>query len=793
MRLVLAILMTASTALATDFTFFGEGVAVSTNYTLQDGRQGAITLPSTLPANELYLAWPKNQYGYGEPIAINKAEAWWVGFDTVSTGETFYVYGRNLALGDGTNSHLYCVEENDWLTSTTNTNPYKAEFVVPTNWANGTKTIYAHNGHGKKYGWSESLSLTVESPYAWVTNRVNVTDDPYNADNTGASDCQAEIEAAMNATPSGGICYFPAGTYAIKGVLYLDRNKQYVGDGTNTIITATDTGRTSDFLIYTDDNTKLRDFTILLSDAVINNAPLQFGGEVGLIMENVVIDDRNSTRNFSHGLRLSNGERFLISNCTFYLQGGIAVNPTDQSRFVNNTFYGLWDNNQMITIRRSTGVDMTGWTATNYDVSDAVEGYGWAKGRWIVDDGENNCVYIGENETINMLARRPTPFFTNGVITSYSALGAEVDVPDLDPAKPCTFTFDNIPNEFHGRGDGSVEWSGVKVWVPVGPDGIGPDGEDALPCYVKTMDAINNTCTVYIKKDSYSEAAKMSPTYTVSAVMADIVDQNSGEQYLYEGPQTYYTGIPIATSSNSITFAADSYAWDNRAKAMVAYVVNGTGLGQHLLVDSVISNGTGIVMTLTDSWRVTPDTSSSISYGTVNNNQVFYSNKFDGRPEALPPENYSASAGVQIYGSGYQVDIVGNTFIELSRGVSLQQIITTKGEPEFRTINQSAFCFVKDNVFSNCYDSIFYKNSGSSTNENIAVDSTALCNMFVDNISSNAVGSFYSSTSGDITLLEKFSIFVNNSIVGSVGFYEEGGFTNQIWIGNTTNGVSWKP
>ena len=104
MRLVLAILMTASTALASDFTFFGEGVVVSTNYTLQDGQHSAITLPSTLPQNEIYLAWPKNEYGYGHPVVINKAEAWWITPSLLSAGESFSVYGRNLSLGGSTDA-----------------------------------------------------------------------------------------------------------------------------------------------------------------------------------------------------------------------------------------------------------------------------------------------------------------------------------------------------------------------------------------------------------------------------------------------------------------------------------------------------------------------------------------------------------------------------------------------------------------------------------------------------------------------------------------------------------------
>ena len=42
----------------------------------------------------------------------------------------------------------------EWLTSTS-ANSYKADFTMPAGKANGTYTVWAHNGLGQHYGWSE--------------------------------------------------------------------------------------------------------------------------------------------------------------------------------------------------------------------------------------------------------------------------------------------------------------------------------------------------------------------------------------------------------------------------------------------------------------------------------------------------------------------------------------------------------------------------------------------------------------------------------------------------------------
>jgi hypothetical protein len=50
---------------------------------------------------------------------------------------------------------------------------------------------------------------------------IDITGSPYNADNTGATDCSAKITAAITAAGSSGVVYFPAGTYRIQSTIKL--------------------------------------------------------------------------------------------------------------------------------------------------------------------------------------------------------------------------------------------------------------------------------------------------------------------------------------------------------------------------------------------------------------------------------------------------------------------------------------------------------------------------------------------------------------------------------------------
>jgi hypothetical protein len=74
-------------------------------------------------------------------------------------------------------------------------------------------------------------------------NDINVTQSPYNADNTGVTDATAAIQAAINAETPDHAVFFPAGNYLIKGGLSITANNIILrGVNTNTTLIGVGSG-----------------------------------------------------------------------------------------------------------------------------------------------------------------------------------------------------------------------------------------------------------------------------------------------------------------------------------------------------------------------------------------------------------------------------------------------------------------------------------------------------------------------------------------------------------------------
>ncbi len=214
-----------------------------------DGLKAAITLPPGLPAWSTYFLWPKNSLGYGSPVAVNRTEAWWIGSDQATQGDTVSVYGRNLSHNNGaTTSWVYIQPagaSGQWAT-VTSVNPYRVQFTVPNTLSNGTYQVWIHNGHGGSYGWSGPLTLTVTAPYVWDSG----SDSTFNPNSPPPSTSRITAPKAMavptipppfirpagdagiyQATHPGShpTVYFPAGAYLTSQSIGMDNNTRYLG------------------------------------------------------------------------------------------------------------------------------------------------------------------------------------------------------------------------------------------------------------------------------------------------------------------------------------------------------------------------------------------------------------------------------------------------------------------------------------------------------------------------------------------------------------------------------------
>jgi hypothetical protein len=229
-----------------------------------DGLKAAITLPTGLPVWSTYFVWPKNSSGYGIPVGINRTDAWWVGPDQATQGDTVSVYGRNLSHNNGTTTSWVYIKPagaavaGQWVT-VTSVNPYRVQFTVPstlsdgvTPFPNGTYEVWVHNGHGGSYGWSGPLTLTVAAPYAWPSDpgstfnvqnygAIGQGDTNPNEDDTAAINSAllaAEIYAYSDGrtTPHPATVYFPAGTYLLSQGIGMSNSIRFMGAGMNSTI-----------------------------------------------------------------------------------------------------------------------------------------------------------------------------------------------------------------------------------------------------------------------------------------------------------------------------------------------------------------------------------------------------------------------------------------------------------------------------------------------------------------------------------------------------------------------------
>ncbi len=195
------------------------------------------TVPADLPRG-LYLLWVENRHGASAPVALNRAQANWLGPGGASApaGATRRVFGRDLAYAHGTNTaHVFIrpATDGDFQACTvTEVNPYAVAFTVPAGLTTGAYEVFAHGGHGGAWGWSDPLPLRVEP--TWQRGAAELAVAPSGADDWAA------LNSAVNTVTSwsnGGTVRLTAGTYTITRLLSVPRNVRLAGAGrTNTCV-----------------------------------------------------------------------------------------------------------------------------------------------------------------------------------------------------------------------------------------------------------------------------------------------------------------------------------------------------------------------------------------------------------------------------------------------------------------------------------------------------------------------------------------------------------------------------
>lgn len=704
------------------FVVYGGGITDSCDIPLIDGRQCSVTLPATLPPNTMYLMWPHNGNGFGEPVPINQTEAWWVGFNEVSQGDTFYVYGRNLKLGGG-ECHLYIKELDRWLTSS-NANPYRAPFVMPGDVPPGAYTIYAHNGHGKVCGWAKPLSIIVKTPYAWTGNQYNLVTD-FGANGSDQSDDQAAfnaMSAAVSANP-GSTVTIPAGTYYLSGFFDVKHNTRYMGAGMGqTVIKPLPTRGTGDYL-RSGSNYELKGMSFVADETVVCDFAFKFSEAWAhdALLENVEFIDTREEDYGVHGfLTLNKSTRMTLRGCRVITYHSILVGQASYLRLDSCEFNGCHDNNQMITMGGGEYNEVVGCTAKNYDMSDASEGFGWAKGRWIVVPSRFSNIYIGNNHTDRIQPREPTPFVSNLTVSSIGAFGNVQSYWYGTFGEQTIHFSSDIPDELHGRGNDTIPWQGAMAIL------IADGGTYIREYRVRTLDALNNTLTIQV-------ATPLPTDHTWESVqIKDIVDGNAGEQILFEGPQPRQAGYVTGATDSSV-FVSSSEASGGSGSTEL-FITGGRGLGQAREIAS-INGGSGEIV-VSEPWNVVPDQTSTYSMGIGSGNVIIYDNDFSGRPSGIGYD-HKATTALQA-NNAYNVIFANNTMTNVRQGVRLYGYMSEMSTLAGKSAPAPNFFFTcLDNEINGAANGFLVDVFRSGSNPLVPGDSWCLGHVFRGNRLSN--------------------------------------------------------
>ncbi len=643
------------------------------------GRHCSITLANTLYPNTIYLMWLENESGYGEPIRINNAEAWWVGPQRIKAGEEFSIYGRNLT---GVSNKCYALLNGEWLPSTS-ANPYKADFVAPASLADDTYTIYAHNGYGRKYGWSEPLDLEIWAGYDWnddTNTWINVMEAPYNAVGDGSTDNYDALHDAIYAADAGDTVYFPAGEYAIASSMYLHYPKdiRLLGDGpTNSIITTASnyTGISGALGVIDIRPTRceINGIGFISGPHLDRNFFVSVAGKDSLYT-NCIFDDSDSDSspaNVRNVVYIGTQKRLRFENCKVTAYKGAVI--TGSGVTIKDSDFRGWGDSQntyLVAINGSDKVSITGCTGRPDDPSDYTQADGWTQGRFIYMNGgaggmEN--VYIADNETFDMAPRY------NWDVDLYGGRHMLTTKATASTTSPNTVTVPGLDSLYDGTNQLHLIGGEASFQVISGTGTSGRTYE---------ITSVNETTGVIGIDAPWHEtvgAPASGSTLAIKSTKPGQPHQNAGEQILGEGQLTQWRGVVSTATSNTVTLPG-SYPYIEEGTHCVT-VMDGKGMGQTRRVASVSTN----VVTITEPWNVIPDSSSIISGGAFNRRFVIYNNVFEGLEwVSLPVDRdnrtypyeegtsatESASTAVSFYGAHIDCVVARNTITKVGDGIT---------------------------------------------------------------------------------------------------------------------------
>lgn len=193
------------------------------------------------------------------PQLLNAPDVWWVQGDlgaSAHPGGWLRVQGKSLSFGTASTLRLVPSQgKAAELRGNADSDGYSVRFPVPADLKPGNYDAQIHNGFGGSAGWRSAGAVSIKPALAWPAQVFNVLDffgkdaETKMRETLGkyrpVSDCTKGIQAALNEArkKGGGVVYFPAGKYGIKGELTVPPRTVLKGEGMGLVVLWWGSGR----------------------------------------------------------------------------------------------------------------------------------------------------------------------------------------------------------------------------------------------------------------------------------------------------------------------------------------------------------------------------------------------------------------------------------------------------------------------------------------------------------------------------------------------------------------------
>ena len=607
----------------------------------------------------MYIVWVEGADGkISAPVRVNAPKLTWTSATKVASGGELRIYGKFLTTnnldGENAQSNVFLTDGSTYYTATvTEATPYRVTVILPTALANGNYNVFVHNGHGGDYGWSNGISIEINS----TANDFWHTDSSYTktVTLTNGYATDDDIKNAISSASVGGTIYFPAGTYVIRDKITVSKSLRFVGeskDSVKIVAVFAQTKSTNNALGYGDLNVS----SSATAAFEVSATPCEFYNITfmdyvsGSTLYSGVTAPTNYNIDYAHGMFIKannttdTGEAGVlkIDNCNFTVQRthsdtNCAYIGTSQ----RETLHIQWEAKYGSFYSRTAYASAPIWLETD------------------------------RAEITNCHFEIPKGIITRGAHNSYIANNTFVGT--------WVISGNSGPSAIHDNQTQNLDISNNRIYGKdelTDPDGYVVTGDQTFArtlVFQKTLGVSKNQ---YVMNNNISRVGEL--------------NYNSGEHILFEEEGLTYAGKVTLSNNNKTLKLKDmpSEKWTSDNK-FIGYITGDDGVlklasynryivGQVVIISkgkgagqwrTVVTSAADRTITIDRDWDVQPDSNSTFVVAPGFITPVVYGNTIEG--PKMYYKNFNSTLGVNAYSTMVGTVIDRNNFSQMQAGISL--------------------------------------------------------------------------------------------------------------------------